>query len=146
MTFAARRIAAILRQKGYKITRQRRAIVDVIACSPGHLTPAEIYEGVIRKHPSIGLVTIYRTLDTLAELGLICEVHAGGSCRSYLLRRPSEHHHHLICSDCGSVVDFSACDLGDLEKKLAEDTGFDIEVHLLEFAGRCPTCRGTALA
>jgi Fur family ferric uptake transcriptional regulator len=141
MRLTEKKIASMLRQRGYKVTPQRRAVLNVIAHSHDHLTPAEIHERVHQEHPNIGLVTIYRTLGILAELELICEVHAGGSCRSYLLRRPSEHHHHLICSQCGAVVDFTNCDLGELEQRLSRETGFEIESHLLEFLGRCPNCQ-----
>jgi Fur family ferric uptake transcriptional regulator len=117
----------------------------VIAGSRDHLTPGEIYQDVNKLYPTIGLVTVYRTLDMLAGLGLICEVHAAGSCRSYLLRRPSEHHHHLICSACGAVVDFTGCDLSELEQRLSRETGFEIEGHLLELFGRCQDCGKVAL-
>lgn len=141
MTTTEKKIAALLREHGHKLTRQRQAVLSVISHSPDHLTPAAIYEKVRRQQPSIGLVTVYRTLAVLAELGLICEVHAGGNCRSYLLTRPSRHHHHLICSDCGAVVDFTDCDLGDLEERLSHETGFEIEGHLLEFLGHCQSCQ-----
>jgi len=141
MTTTEKRIAAVLREHDYKLTRQRQAVLNVIAHSPDHLTPAAIYEKVRRQHPAVGLVTVYRTLAILAELGLICEVHAGGNCRSYLLRRPSQHHHHLICSDCGAVVDFTHCDLGEMEERLSHETGFEIEGHLLEFLGHCQNCQ-----
>ena len=110
--------------------------VDICGCSD---------DGLPALHPSIGLVTIYRTLEILTKLGLICEVHAGGNCRSYLMRRPSEHHHHLICSNCGTVIDFTDCDLGELEQRLTEETGFKINGHLLEFLGQCENClKGTS--
>ncbi len=131
----------MLKQRGYKLTPQRRAVLNVITHSHEHLTPAAIYERVYQEYPGIGLVTIYRTLDILTALGLICEVHSGGNCRSYLMRRPEEHHHHLICSDCGSVVDFGNCDFGELEQKLSKETGFEIESHLLEFLGKCRNCQ-----
>jgi Fur family ferric uptake transcriptional regulator len=140
MTFTQSKIASILRHSGYKITPQRRAVLNTIALSHDHLTPAAIYEKVRAEHPDIGLVTVYRTLDILANLGLICEVHAGGNCRSYLMRRPAEHHHHLICSECGAVVDFTDCDLSKLEQRIARETDFEIDGHLLEFTGRCPAC------
>ncbi len=146
MRVTAKKIVATLRQRGYKLTPQRREVLNVISRSQDHLTPADIYEKVHQQHPSIGLVTIYRTLAILAELGFICELHAGGSCRSYVVRRPSEHHHHLICSDCGTVIDFAGCDLGELEQKLSSETGFEIESHLLEFLGRCQNCQKIALA
>ena len=146
MRLTEKKLTSILRQRGYRLTPQRRAVLKVIALSSDHLTPAAIYERVRRKHPGIGLVTIYRTLAVLAELGLICEVHAGGSCRSYLMRKPPGHHHHLICSQCGRVVDFSDCDLGGLERRLAQENGFKIEGHLLEFLGLCPACQKSAQA
>jgi Fur family ferric uptake transcriptional regulator len=146
MTLTGKSIANILRRQGYKLTPQRRAVLDAIALSHDHLTPADIHDRVRHEHPGIGLVTIYRTLDILDKLGLICEVHSGGNCRSYLLRRPQEHHHHLICSDCGTVADFIDCGLSELEQKVSRVTGFEIEGHLLEFAGRCQNCQKIASA
>jgi len=144
MKSAEKKLTSVLKQRGYRLTPQRRAVLSVVALSHEHLTPAAIYEKVHQEHPGIGLVTIYRTLEILAELGLICEVHAGGNCRSYLVRRPAEHHHHLICSDCDAVVDFADCDLSGLEERLSRETNFKIESHLLEFLGRCQNCRRVA--
>ena len=146
MRLTEKRIVAILKQEGYKLTPQRRAVLNVIACSEDHLTPAAIFDKVRQERHDIGLVTIYRTLDILNELGLICEVHSGGNGRSYLIRRPLGHHHHLICSDCGKVVDFTGCDLSKLEQRLSDETGFEIESHILEFAGRCQNCNNIAKA
>ena len=140
MNYSKKKIESALRQRGYKVTPQRRTIIGEIIDTHEHLTPAAIYKRVNLEHPGIGLVTIYRTLEILAELGLICETHAGGSCRSYLMRRPSGHHHHLICSDCGKVVDFTDCGLRELERRLAEETRFKINGHLLEFLGQCRQC------
>jgi Fur family ferric uptake transcriptional regulator len=141
MVYTEKKIEHELRQHGYKITPQRRTVINAIIQSHEHLTPAAIHEKVCREHPGIGLVTIYRTLEMLTGLGLICEMHAGGSCRSYLMRRPAEHHHHLICSDCGTVIDFTDCDLGELERRLTKETSFKINGHLLEFLGQCRSCR-----
>ncbi len=143
MRHTGREIVAVLRRHGYKLTPQRRVIIRTIASTQDHLTPAEIYEKVHQDHPNFGLVTIYRTLDMLAKLELICELHAGGSCHSYTISA-REHHHHLICSNCGKVVDFTGYDLGELEQRLSLETGFEIEDHLLEFIGLCQACRKEA--
>ncbi len=140
MRLTTRKVAATLRQNGYKLTPQRRAVIQAITFSQDHLTPAAIYEKVHQDHPKIGLVTIYRTLGKLTQLGLICELHAGGSCHSYTIST-SEHHHHLICSNCGTVVDFNGYDLSELEQRLSLETGFHIENHLLEFTGLCQACK-----
>ncbi|MBA7661114.1 Ferric uptake regulation protein [subsurface metagenome] len=143
MRLTERKVAAVLRQHSYKLTPQRRVVIQAIASNQDHLTPTAIYERVHQHHPSIGFVTIYRTLEILAQLGLICELHAGGSCRSYTISAPG-HHHHLICSNCSRVIDFTGCELGKVEQDLSSKTGFRIEGHLLEFIGLCQTCQKEA--
>ena len=140
MRLSQRKIAAALREHGYKLTPQRRSVIRTIVSSQDHLTPATIYQKARQCHPAIGLATVYRTLEILARLELICELHAGGSCRSYTAGVP-EHHHHLICSNCGEVIDFSGYYLTELEQRLSRETGFEIEGHLLEFIGRCQNCQ-----
>jgi Fur family ferric uptake transcriptional regulator len=140
MKYTENKIVVMLRRHGYKLTSQRRKVINAIALSHEHLTPAALYEMLHQPYPDLGRVTIYRTLDILTKLGLICEVHTEGS-RSYLLREHSEHHHHLLCSDCGAVVGFTGCDLTRLEREVSQKTGFVIDRHLLEFSGRCPECR-----
>jgi len=118
-------------------------VIQAIASNQDHLTPAAIYEKVHQDKPHIGLVTIYRTLDILTKLKLICELHAGNSCRSYTISAPG-HHHHLICSNCGKVVDFTGYDLGEIQERLSKGTGFRIDGHLLEFIGLCQACQKEA--
>jgi len=141
LTLTERKIVAALKSQGFKLTPQRRAVIRAIASSHDHLTPAAICNKVQKTRADIGLVTIYRTLEMLDRLGLICEVHAPGNRRSFLVRRPQEHHHHLICAGCGVVIDFTDCDLAKLGERLQEETGFSIESHLLEFLGRCRACQ-----
>mgnify|MGYP002395514053 CR=1 FL=1 len=143
MRLTQRKVVAALRQNGYKLTPQRRAVIGAITSTQDHLTPATIYGKMRQSHPDIGLVTVYRTLGLLAELGLICEVHAGGNCRSYTISNP-QHHHHLICSNCGIVIDFTSHRLGGLERSLSRESGFRIDSHLLEFVGLCQACQKAA--
>jgi Fur family transcriptional regulator, ferric uptake regulator len=141
MQTSLNKITTSLRDSNYKITPQRKAILKTIAQSRDHLTPISIYKLVQQQYPSIGLVTIYRTLDILTGLGLLCKVHADENCQSYLLKRPEGHHHHLVCSGCGTVLDCTGCDIKQMEKQLARETGFKINSHLLEFSGQCPKCQ-----
>lgn len=142
MKLTANKIAGILRREGYRLTPQRHAVLKVIAGSHDHLTPAEIHERVRQDYPAIGLVTVYRLINLLSDLKLICRVNLNGESQSYLMRRPTGHHHHLICSQCGRTVDFTGCDMVDLEARLSRETGYVIEGHLLEMHGRCPACCG----
>jgi Fur family ferric uptake transcriptional regulator len=140
MRLTASKIASIIRKNGHKLTPQRQVVLRVMARSHDHLTPKDIYQKSRLADPEIGRVTVYRTLDLLNDLGLLCRVHGERECRSYIMRRPMEHHHHLVCSSCGKVVDFTGCNLGEVERKLARESGFDIRGHLLEFYGLCRSC------
>jgi Fur family ferric uptake transcriptional regulator len=140
MRLTEKSIIATLRANGYKLTPQRRSVIHTIASSQDHLTPSALYQKVRQNHPHIGLVTVYRTLEILARLELICELHTKSSQRSYTISTP-EHHHHLICSDCGEVINFAGHHLTELEQRLSRETGFEIEGHLLEFTGRCQKCQ-----
>ena len=138
-------IVAALRRHGYKATPQRRVVIRAIVGSDDHLTPATIFDRANRDHRGIGLVTVYRTLEVLAALDLVCELHTGSNCPSYTISAP-HHHHHLTCSGCGRVVDFAGHDLKGLEERLVRESGFRIEGHMLEFIGRCRTCQQVAAA
>ena len=92
-----------LKQKGYKLTPQRRAIVDTIIEKEGeHLTTEEIYDEVKKNCPEIGLATVYRTIILLEELGVICKLDLNDGCSRYELVRKDEghRHHHLVCNEC----------------------------------------------
>ena len=137
-------IQSELRQQRRKLTRPRRAVLDVIARSQRHLTPAEVYRKARVKYPKIGLTTVYRTLDLLVEFGYIQRIHLEQGCHSYAATARG-HGHHLVCSECVRAEEFAVCDLEPLMQALRAKTGYEIDVHMLELMGRCPTCRDKAL-
>lgn len=128
-----------LHDHGHKVTPQRTLIIKTVLESAELLTPSALYEKVKAADPGVGEVTVYRTLNILEELGLVCVVHTEDNTHSYI-KSPAEHHGHLICSDCGKVVNFTQCNLGQLEKRLAAETGFAISDHRLDFYGHCQKC------
>ena len=140
MRLTANRIAGILRSNGYRLTPQRHAVLKAIASSDGHLTADAILERARTLAPDIGRVTVYRTLEVLGQLGLVCRVYMPAGGRSYMMTRPTGHHHHLVCTRCGRTVDFADCDLRGLEQRLQKETGFVPSGHLLEVYGVCPAC------
>ncbi len=144
MRLTANRIAGILRSHGYRLTPQRHAVLKAIASSNGHLTPDAILERARSLRSDISRVSVYRTLDLLGQLNLVCRVHAPDGCRSYMMTRPTGHHHHLVCTGCGRTVDFVDCTLTELEGRLSSETGFRTTGHILEVYGVCPTCDGSA--
>ncbi len=130
-----------LRKFGYRITPQRLAVLKTLEEADGHLSPLDIYNRAHSRMPGLGLVTVYRSLRVLAAAGLACEIEFGDGGRHYARRVPSGHHHHLICTGCEGVVDFGDCALPALELRLAENTGFSITGHRLEFFGLCRHCQ-----
>lgn len=121
------------------MTPQRQAIVEAVCAAENPLTPHALHAVVSQNHPEVGLVTIYRTLDILDSLSLLCRFQSDGAARRFKAG-PPEHHHHLVCRRCGDVVDFGRCPL-DLETALEQETGFRITDHRLEFAGICRACQ-----
>jgi Fur family ferric uptake transcriptional regulator len=134
-------VITMLRSSGHKVTTQRVAIIKTVLESSEHLTPSELYEKVHLVDPEVGEVTVYRTLNILSELGLLCMVHTGDNTHSYISRPPG-HHGHLICSQCGKVINFTDCNLSGLEERLTAETGFAIREHRLDFYGNCRECSG----
>jgi Fur family transcriptional regulator, ferric uptake regulator len=128
-----------LRLAGHKVTPQRVAIIKIVLESTELLTPSALYDKVSQANPEIGEVTVYRTLNILSELGLVCMVHTGENTHSYI-RRPPGHHDHLVCTECGKVVNFTNCNTSELEKRLTSETGFIIQKHRLDLYGKCREC------
>jgi Fur family transcriptional regulator, ferric uptake regulator len=133
-------LQAGLHEKRRKLTRPRQAVLDIIVQAERHLTPAEIYRQAKTKYPHLGLTTVYRTLDLLIELGFVQRVHLADGCHSYAAS-VQEHGHHLVCSVCGRAEEFSECDLESLMQSLRAKTGYQIDVHVLELMGQCPSCQ-----
>jgi len=129
-----------LKTHNYKLTRQRRAVLRVLAESDSRFDAARIYEKAKVECPEIGLTTVYRTIDILVDLGVIERLHVAGGCKSYASASPG-HRHHLVCVECGKAVEFVGCDLTGLIDSVASKTGFEVENHWLQLTGRCPKCQ-----
>ena len=129
-----------LQAGGYRLTGPRRALVELIAASQRALDPLALYDLGRREYPGLGLVTVYRTLEKLEELGLVQRVHQPGGCQAYL-RAAKGHEHLLICTACGRAEYFSGDDLDGLMARIADHSGFKIEGHWLQLFGRCALCR-----
>jgi Fur family ferric uptake transcriptional regulator len=134
------RIVQELSQAGYRITQPRRAVIRVLLEDEGYSSPAEIRERARQHCPSVGQVTVYRTLDLLSRLGFVRRIHTEDGCHGHASARLG-HRHHLICRRCGAAVEFEGCDLSPFLARVGGETGYLIEEHLLELVGLCPECR-----
>ena len=131
----------VLGREGHRITRSRRAVMDVLADADGPLSPQMICDRGRNRQPSLGLVTVYRTLDLLESLGLVRRVHRGAGCHGYVLSSPG-HRHVVLCDRCGRAEEFvGADDLDGLIDRVEGRTGYRIDDHLLQLAGLCPGCQ-----
>lgn len=133
-----------LKDKGYKLTPQRRAVLDIIIENEGkHLSTEEIYESVKKQCPEIGLATVYRTLLLLEDMSLIFKLNLDDSKYRYELSHAEEdhHHHHLICLKCGKVIEVEGDLLDVLEKDIEKKYDFKILNHILKFFGYCSKCK-----
>jgi Fur family transcriptional regulator, ferric uptake regulator len=119
-----------IRGRGYKATPQRLAVLGALAAEQ-HQTLEEIRA----RCPEVGLVTVYRTLDLLCEIGAVRRLDLGDGPRYELTEN---HHHHLVCESCGAVSEFEECPL-DLRR--LQDVDFEVASHSLEIYGRCVVCR-----
>ena len=129
-----------LQASGYRLTAPLRVLVDLLANSPRALEPIDLYDLGRREYSRMGLVTVYRTLDKLQEVGLIQRIHQENGCHIYL-RAAHGHEHVLLCSHCGRAVYFSGDNLSELGAELAQQTGFSIQEHWLQFLGICADCQ-----
>ena len=129
-----------LQECGCRITSPRRAIVNIIANSDQALEAVEIFDLSREDHPQLGLVTVYRALEKLEQIGLVQRVHQSGSCHLYL-RAPQGHEHILVCKKCRRTEYFSGDDLTDLIEITSQRSGYQIEEHWLQFIGLCARCR-----
>ncbi|NLE75098.1 MAG: transcriptional repressor [Actinobacteria bacterium] len=133
-------LAERLRSAGFRLTRQRRAVLEAVGNAPTCLNAAELLAEARRYYPSVSLATVYRTLEVLDGIGGAERVHALGSRASFVPCPPKDHH-HVVCRSCGRVADFEGCMVTAMAASVTEQTGFTVDSHFLELAGMCRECR-----
>jgi Fur family ferric uptake transcriptional regulator len=131
-----------LRATGRRMTRTRQAVLTLLERTRQPLSATEIFDQLHQEKVSIDLVTVYRTLNVLKELGLVVhlDLHQEGLLR-YELKEGRKHHHHIRCQMCGHIVDLLLCPLKKVTKLIEQQTQFIVDEHTLEFTGLCPECQ-----
>jgi Fur family transcriptional regulator, ferric uptake regulator len=128
-------------EKGLKSTRQRDIILDCFLSSDRHLSIEELYLKLRSKHPGIGYATVYRTLKLFAESGIAREMQFGDGQTRYEHVEEGEHHDHLICTRCGTIMEFENETIEKIQADVAASHDFIIQKHRLELYGLCARCR-----
>ncbi|WP_425412245.1 peroxide-responsive transcriptional repressor PerR [Melghirimyces thermohalophilus] len=128
-----------LKKTGVRMTPQRYAILEFLLTSMGHPTADEIYRALEEKFPNMSVATIYNNLRVFKEAGLVRELTYGDSSSRFDANMDS--HYHIICRECGKIVDFEYPSLINVEEEAARKTGFRVETHRMEIYGICNTCQ-----
>ena len=137
----AQEVGTQLQQSGYRLTQPRKAVIRALTEATDWLRPEDLLALARRYWRPLGLVTVYRTVSLLAELGYLRRVHLEDRCVGYV-RAEFVHGHHLLCRTCHQAVEFPGTeDLSPLVERISQDTGFQVEHHLLELVGLCPNCQ-----
>jgi len=138
---AIEKLSEYLVGQGLRSTSQRDSILKIFVEAGKHLSAEELYVRVKKSHPSIGYATVYRTLKLLAGAGLAEERHFEDGFNRYEYRATDGHHDHLICLDCGKIIEFEDPTLEALQNGIAQRYRFRISHHLMELYGQCEECR-----
>lgn len=140
LSFIEMSCTEVLRKKGYRLTPQRIMVVDVLHRVEHHISAEEIFNQVKSVYPYANISTVYRTLELMKKLDLITEVEMGDGCVRYHLLEKG-HHHHLVCSKCGKVMDMPESLLQELEKRLSRDYHFKADLKHIAVFGLCSDCQ-----
>lgn len=138
-----------IKRVGHRMTSSREAILKILTQAVEHLSAEDIYLKVHAKKPSIGLTTVYRTLELLVNIGMVAKFNFGdGRARFELLQGPKsvKYHHHIICTGCSRIIEYSdfmseeLAILETIQQKLSKKYDFLISNHLVKYSGLCATC------
>ncbi len=129
-----------LKDNDHRITPQRYAVLKALSYSKAHPSAESIYEGLVAHYPTMSLATVYKTLNLLKQKGEVLELEFSELGNRYDGNIPYPHP-HVICTECGKIVDPSMFALEEITEKMMKETGFKIASHRLDFYGLCGSCQ-----
>ena len=122
-------------------TAPRRAVAGLIAERHGHFTAADLLSDAMVRDMKIGRATVFRALDLLAERGALERLDLPSGEHAYVACAPQEHHHHVVCRNCGASVEVADSGLQTVVRDIGAQSGYRIDNHRLELYGTCPSCQ-----
>ena len=135
-------LASRLRRRNYRMTPQRVALLRLLAASEGHPSAADLYDRLRAQFPTTSLATVYKTLTLLDDMGEVLELEFSNTENRYDGNKPYAHP-HVICIRCRRIVDADLPMARDAEQEAAQQSGFRIVSHRLDFYGLCPDCQSS---
>ncbi len=138
-------LQAYMAKKGLRHTDQRSVIVETFFHAQNHVSIEDLLALVRAKDPRVGYATVYRTLKLLAECGVAYERRFGDGLTRYELADDTNHHDHLICVECGDIIEFEEPRIEELQEAIAKKYGFTLRSHKHEMYGVCARCKKKGL-
>ena len=138
-------LIAKFRQRNYRLTPQRVALLRLLAASEGHPSATRLYEQIKEQFPTTSPATVYKTLTTLKDMGEVLELGFSDDDNRYDGNKPYPHP-HLVCIRCRRIVDPAVSLVQSLEQEVTELSGYQIVGHRLDFYGICPDCQRSTQA
>ena len=138
---ARKRLRQYMTEQGKKNTRQRDVIVEVFLQSEGHLTLQELQAKVQSQIDGVGFATVYRTMKLLVDAKVAVERHFGTSQTLYELAEFGDHHDHLICISCHTIIEFEDPAIEKRQDEIAKEFSFKVVRHRHEIYGICASCQ-----
>ncbi|WP_201353585.1 Fur family transcriptional regulator [Hydrogenimonas urashimensis] len=132
----------LLRSSRLKFTKQREVILYTLYTHSGHFTPEELYHLIKKETPELntGIATVYRTLSLLESAGIVTSISFGTQGKKYELGVKA-HHDHIICTNCGKILEFFDEAIERKQERIAKEAGFIMKDHSLKIFGICPECQ-----
>ncbi len=129
-----------LRAQGERVTKARSALIEALAVCDGHLTADDIADQLAGDDPSAHRATVYRTLESLVRVGVVAHVHLPHGAATYHLIDTDRAHLHLLCRDCGQIIDAPSDLLDDVRERLESSAGFRLDPDHVALTGWCRDC------
>jgi Fur family transcriptional regulator, ferric uptake regulator len=128
-------------EHGLKSTRQRSLIIDTFFNTGGHLSVEELWNKVRSQDAKVSVATVYRTMKLLHDCGLVHARNFGDGQTRYEAAAGRHHHDHLICTRCGTIIEFENDRIEMLQDRVARQHGFRVTSHKMELYGLCSECQ-----
>lgn len=125
---------------GLRLTGARRTVAELITDREGPFTAADLLADARSRGLGVGRATVFRSLDTFSELGVVERIDLPNGDHAYVGCEPARHHHHVVCEQCGRTTEIDDAGIRDIVRSIERRTGYRIDSHRVELFGRCPSC------
>ena len=131
----------VLKKEGLKVTPQRIAVLEEIIKDKGHRESEDIYMAIKSRKTHVSRATVYRTLDILVQHGFARKLNLGDGRARYETKIDSPHHDHMICNNCGKIIEFVNYEIEKIQEEIAKHHQFKLQQHIHQLFGICKECQ-----